>query len=251
MRLGKTPKKTDLRTIQLKDYLTAVTVPKAPSKLDEFKTITQWPMFKNDQWGDCVEAGAAHITEFVTKLGENKEAAITDHDVQKMYSDITGFNPANPNSDQGTNMLDALNYWRKTGIAGNKIEGFAEFDPKDHTQWKLACYLFGNAYVGLALPETAQKQSSATSEWKVTSHTGQGAAGSWGGHCVAANDYDADTVKVITWGYVQKATWGFISTYCDEAYVVFSDGWINNVTKKSPQGFDLAALQHDLSQFHK
>jgi len=43
-----------------------------------------------------------------------------------------------------------------------------------------------------------------------------------------------------------RATWQFIDTYCDEAYAVLSQDWINNVTKLSPSDFNLAALQTDL-----
>ena len=64
---------------------------------------------------NCVWAGAAHET-----MLWNKEAARTitfnDQSVLKDYSAVTGFNPNDPNTDQGTDMQVAASYRRKTGV---------------------------------------------------------------------------------------------------------------------------------------
>jgi len=42
-------------------------------------------------------------------------------------------------------------------------------------------------------------------------------------------------------------TWGFLDTYCDEAYAVLSQDWIEK-SGLAPSNFDLTALQADLQQ---
>jgi hypothetical protein len=130
---------------------------------------------------------------------------------------------------------------------GHKIKGFAAFSPRNHTQWKAANFIFGNTFVGLALPISAQAEVGGT--WKVDSTTGDGESGSWGGHCVPGFDFDYRSVELITWAARQRATWGFIGTYCDEAYAVWDETWVSAVTAKSPSGFDAAALLADLAKF--
>jgi hypothetical protein len=44
-------------------------------------------------------------------------------------------------------------------------------------------------------------------------------------------------------------TWGFLDTYCDEAYAVLSQDWIDK-TNLAPNNFDLTALQADLQQIN-
>ena len=50
----------------------------------------------------------------------NKDAARTvtfnNQSVLKDYSAVTGFNPNDPNTDQGTDMQVAASYRRKTGV---------------------------------------------------------------------------------------------------------------------------------------
>jgi len=43
-------------------------------------------------------------------------------------------------------------------------------------------------------------------------------------------------------------TWGFLHAYCDEAYSVLSQDWINHTTNLAASGFDLAVLRSDLLQ---
>ena len=73
---------------------------------------------------------------------------------------------------------------------------------------------------------------------------GPDAPGSWGGHAVDVVGYDEGGLTVVTWGALQRLTWAFWDRYCDEAWCVLSPDFLTE--GRSPQGFDVDALRHDL-----
>jgi hypothetical protein len=80
---------------------------------------------------------------------------------------------------------------------------------------------------------------------------GDGQPYSWGGHCVPIVGYGFDQdnntgSEVVSWGQIFDMTWGFFSVYCDEAYAIITQDWIE-ANGQSPSGFDIAALQADLA----
>jgi hypothetical protein len=58
--------------------------------------------------------------------------------------------------------------------------------------------------------------------------------------------YDARGVTVVTWGALQTMTWTFWEAYCDEAYAILSNDYLDD-KQQAPQGFDLQQLQADLA----
>ncbi|MGH9917936.1 MAG: hypothetical protein ACRD6W_03550, partial [Nitrososphaerales archaeon] len=67
-----------------------------------------------------------------------------------------------------------------------------------------------------------------------------------GDHCVVLTGYDQKTRRfdLITWGARIKATFDWVTTYCDEAYVVITP----EVVATGEYGpLDLASLQSDLA----
>jgi len=109
-------------------------------------------------------------------------------------------------------------------------------------QAKLSMYIFGLAYLGIALPKTAQNQQ----VWSVTTTKGDGAPGSWGGHCVIIVDYNAIGPVCITWGQQLQMTWQFYQTYCDEAYAILAPDWLNS-RGLTIDGFNGIQLRADLN----
>lgn len=245
VKLGKAPARHDPRTLQLAKYLRPATLAPPPATENFGAKVTNWPMMLNDTLGDCTCACAGHmIEEWTTYSGT---AVIPPNPaILAAYEAVSGYNPANPQSDKGAVILDVLNYWRNTGIDSHKIMAYASLEPKNHTEVEDSVFLFGNCYLGIQLPLSAQNQA----VWAVPpgGATGQGAPGSWGGHAVPIVAYDPRGLTVITWGATKRMSWGFLDAYCDEAYAVLSQDWINNVTHLSPDQFDLATLQTDLQQ---
>jgi hypothetical protein len=246
VRLGKRQQRIDPRTLKMAKYVEAL--PAAPTGQNWLKPIA-WPMYGNDTLGDCVEAASGHMIELWNSFTAPAAALPTQAQIIAAYSGATGYNPADPSSDQGTDMLSFLNYWRNTGVAGQKIAAYVSLNPGDLNELRLAIYLFGAAMIGVQLPITAQSQPTG---WSVPSGlTGNGAPGSWGGHCVPVAAYAqsnpaADRNKIITWGEVITMSDYFYQCYCDEAYAVLSQDWIE-ANSQAPNNFNLAALQADLA----
>jgi hypothetical protein len=245
VKLGKLPPRHDPRTLQLAKYLKASTLAPPPEHVDFASAVSSWPMMKNDTVGDCTCAAAGHMIEQWTTYAQ-KPFTPDDSSIIAAYAAITGYNPATGVNDNGAVILDVLKYWRKNGISGREILAFAGLEPKNHTELKDAVALFGNTYLGLALPLSAQNQN----VWAVPSGgaTGIGAPGSWGGHAVPVVAYDVRGVTVITWGEEKRMTWTFLDTYCDEAYAVLSADWINDLSEQAVNSLDLTTLQADLTE---
>ncbi|HLK46215.1 MAG TPA: hypothetical protein VKT18_09500, partial [Acidimicrobiales bacterium] len=163
-----------------------------------------------------------------------EEAVLAAFDAVKIVDPLTG--------EEGAVELDVLNWWRRTGIAGHAIGAFAALDLGDHDLVKTAAYVFGGAYIGLALPLRAQDQP----VWDWTgSLRGPDAPGSWGGHAVDVVGYDEAGLTVVTWGAEQRLTWSFWDHYCDEAYCIISADFLERGV--TPEGLDLDALRGDLA----
>jgi len=241
MKLGKLPARQDPRTLRLAKYQTTLpTIPKAA----HWGHGLPFEMLGNDRYGDCVEAAYGHMLQiWIDRAGGSFIPDSTN--VLGAYTALTGFNPNVPGTDRGTDMLAAANYWRNTGMNGYEIDAFLALNPQRQDEIRSSVAFYGGANIGLQLPLTAQDQSSPTGVWSVTSGTGS-VAGSWGGHCVPVCGYDAQSLWVVTWGYIQKMTWEFYSTYCDEAFVFLAHEWIEH-TGMSPSGLAWGQLQADLA----
>ena len=241
-RLGRKARKTDTRTLQLANYL-APKLPAPPLARNWTGGVTDFGMMENDILGDCTIAGCGHAVQIWTLNAGGAMVTIPDSQIEAAYAAWDGYVPGDPSTDNGGVELDVLTDWRKFGLAGQALTGFAAAKVKNHNEIRQAINLFGGVYIGLALPLTAQNQS----VWDVVSSAGyEKEAGSWGGHCVYVPAYDESGFTCITWGTVQTMTTAFWGAYCDEAYALFGGSWINS-GGKAPSGFDAAQLAADLA----
>lgn len=240
MKLGKLP----ARKGAVKFKLTTYAALPAPSP-KELPINLNWQMLGNDTVGDCVFAGAGHET-----MAWNNEAGHTvtfdNKSVLSDYSAVTGYNPNDPNTDQGTDMQVAASYRRKTGVTDasgkrHQVAAYLALTTGDKTQLKQAIYLFGAVGIGIKFPASAMTQFNAGKAWTVVS-----GSKIEGGHYVPAIGYDSRYVYIVTWGKLQKMSWGFYKHYSDEAIAYVSSEMLNGGV--SLEGFNLSQLQADLSQ---
>lgn len=242
-KLGKLPAKRDSRMLKLGSYLTTTRLPVIPGGVDWGSDRDEWGMLANDRLGDCTCAAALHLLQIWTHNCCGEAVNVTDADAIDAYSGACGYVPGDPSTDNGGYLLDVLRYWQKTGIAGRKILAYVSVDPTHHAMVRAAEFLFGGLYCGFDLPLSAQGQD----VWDWEGSTGDGKPGSWGGHAVNQIVYGRSGQACITWGGEQRMTWSFWDVYCDEAYAVVSEDWLDP-TGKSPPGFDLERLLADVAK---
>ena len=209
-----------------------------PPATVDYSGFTPVGMLGNDTVGDCVFAADGHIVEQATFFGQGSEYVVSTEQALAAYSQVTGYNPADPNSDQGALVQDGLDYLRKTGFGGHKIAAFAQVDVKNITEVKNAVAEFGSVDIGFDFPASAMDQFNAGKPWTPV-------AGSpiEGGHCVTVVGYTDAYLTVVTWGKsTQKMDYAFWNKYVSEAWALISRDWWNAATGKDPEGVDLAAL---------
>lgn len=238
-------------------YLVTQKMPPLPPSVDWSHVVSNWGMALNDRLSCCVISGATHAIEEWSAANGN-ERTVDDSQVLSAYESIAGYDPNDPSTDRGTVMLDALNAWKGSGIAGNQLGAYASIGHHDTgaiTRLRASIALFGSGYLGFALPETIQSQPHI---WSVPSYgphpgpDGDGTPGSLGGHCVLATGYRLDRAtrqyifSGISWGEIIEFTQGFASLYLDEAYALFDGLWANG-SKPAPSGFDAQQLAVDLA----
>lgn len=255
-RLGKLPARPDAYKFKLVNFLKdgAATLPPAPAVFGHDNAIKLWGMLGNDQYGDCVFAGAGHETMLWNQTA-GKTVPFTTKATLSDYSAVTGFDPSDPNSDQGTDMEEAAKYRRKTGVIdGNgkrhTVDAYLELPGVSArgansasmlTALASVAYVFGAVGVGIEFPGSAMDQFNAGQPWDVVK-----GSSIEGGHYVPLIGRKANgNFEVVTWGQVQEVTPAFLLKYVDEAVVYVSLEALQN--GKTIDGFDVAALQSALN----
>ncbi len=249
---GKTAARKGAVSFLFTDYFDAKKLPTPPATFGHYQQIPAWHMLANDQFGNCVWAGAAHEHMLWSIEGGRPRARFTNYDVLSDYSTVTGFDrkqtDANGNNptDQGTDMQQAAAYRKKVGILDatgkrHKIDGYVALNVGDWDQLVLAAWLFGAAGVGLQLPKSAITQFDAHQPWTVP----------WrpkivGGHYVPAGGRDVSgNLIAVTWGGVIPMTRKFYQRFNDESVCYLSLERLNSLGL-SPEGYDADELRKHL-----
>lgn len=239
MKLGKLPYRHDDRTVHLARYLDVKTVmPKIP-RTPVLPPVSAWGMLRNDELGDCGPVAFLHQREAWTAWA-GKPYVPTDDDATKLYEAVGGYVPGDASTDNGVVLLDLLNYERKAGT----ILAFAHVNTKDQTELRAACYLFGGLLAGYALPAATERQGV---HWHMPAGSplkAENRPGSWGGHAI----YQAWPSHITSWGEEGNVTAAFQAFYGDEAWAIIPAADFFDAAGRTPEGFDLAALQADLRQ---
>jgi hypothetical protein len=245
-KLGKLPAQEDSRTLKLSTYTVALPT---PTKIFGFGGLYwDWGVLGNYDYSDCVFAGAAHETMLWNKLRGGVDVPMSTKNTLQDYSDVTGFDPNDPSTDQGTYMLDALKYRRATGVRdakGNrhKVAAYVALEPGNFAQAIQASFVFGAVGIGFLAPESILDQFDNGEYFDVVK-------GSQiiGGHYVPGVGSRNSTARItiVTWGRRWQMTKAFYEKYVDEAWVALSEEQIR-ADGTGIHGLNLSQLQADLA----
>jgi len=253
-KLGKLPPKQHPKTLNFTKYLTSIPTP--PEEINFYSKLPAngWGVLGNDLYGDCTCAAICHMDEVFTS-NANQLIPLSTNDALNIYSAVTGFNPGPPVvNDNGAVITDILQYWQNNGIphkrqingkihhVNRKILAWAQVNQNNLTEVQQALYLFGSVDIGVNLPESAETQFENNQPWTIV----QGSPNA-GGHSVPIVGYTEGGAVCITWGETQSLDWDWFNQYCDEAYVVITEDWINKNSGQTIEGFDLVTLEQDIS----
>lgn len=247
LRLGKLAPVFDRRDRLFSHYIDRSKLPEIPEQFGHEPIIDDWRMLANDRAGCCVFSGGAHETMLLSAIGGNG-MVFNDDGVLADYAAVTGYNPENPATDQGTLTRDAMNYRRQTGLIDfsgkrHKILAYVALEPGNIDDLKAAMYIFGAVGIGIQFPNSAMAQFDEGDPWEVAA-----GATTDGGHYVPLVGKRQNFISV-TWGKAQEVTERFLKTYTDEAWAFVSEEFLQ--TGRTPEGFALDDLMSDLALLSK
>jgi len=209
----------------------------------------------NDQYGDCVFADVAHrIMVRTAQAAQGKIVIPTQAETLALYSEVTGFNPNDPSTDQGGDLVTTAQYMQKTGMLVGGVRHMEAangvIDPANvaHRQW--AVCLFGCTPIALNLPQSAEDQFDAGEPWDYV-------AGSpiLGGHDVLLVEYRPETLPsnpgwmVVTYGKRWPVTTAFLDNYLAEVVPVGASDFIT-ANGLAPSGVNLPQILQLLSEIN-
>jgi hypothetical protein len=239
--LGKKAAKFDPvgRTLKMAKYMAAI--PDPPEAFDNIALVAArlgikdinklYPIDANDRLGCCVVAGAAHLITLCNgRIGELQIP--TEAEVVKAYR-----RNSRCGKDEGLVMLDFLKWWRKNSIHDHRILAFGRVDFKNHKLVKQCIQLFGGVDLGFIVQQKAIEDFEKGITWQPGASDGKG-------HCVIGAAFDAETISLLTWGGLIKASWAWWDAQVDEAFAVLP---LEAMEKGFAEGFDYPQLAADLA----
>jgi hypothetical protein len=227
--------------VKLGNHLTASALPPTPAVVDYASKVRLWPMYLNDQLGDCTCAGIGHSVQAWTAYAKGL-VTLPNSAVLDLYERM-GYVPGDPSTDNGAVEQDVLAEVHANGVGGHKILAYAQVDKDNRAEMKAALNIFGSLYLGVQMPQSAMEQTNAGQPWSVVE-----GSPIEGGHCVVAQRWDtsAAPIEVVTWGQLQRVTDGWWEANGTEAWAVITQDWLNAVGK-TVTGLDLVQLGDDFT----
>ena len=243
LKLGKKPASPlNKKAIMFDQIFDASKLPVPPKVFGKQKLIQTWYGYGNDEYGNCVFAAKAHMHMLWSLMGGHPRDRFTTADVLSDYAAVTGFNAGDPNSDQGTDMKQAAEYHRKTGVRDatntrRRVTSYVNLQPGSVGQLAISAYIFGAVEIGVMLTEDNMKQFDQGKPWSVTR------SDSVGGHCIPVIGRDSDGNFIcVTWGRLQRITPSFLKKYMDEGIAYLNEEILTDIT------YDKSTLQQMLAQ---
>lgn len=187
-------------------------------------------MFLNDTLGDCAIAGSIEEIRLANALN-GVTVNFTDDTARQNYTEVTGYDPADPSTDAGTDVHELYDFRQSTGLIDadgqrHKIVAYAGLTPGDFDELLVALSLFGMVGIGIQVPDYAETQFEDGQPWDLL----PGRHGIEGGHYIPVVDAQSRTeADVFSWARKQGITARFYTALNTVAVValteeLFTDG---------------------------
>jgi hypothetical protein len=243
---GRTKRERDPRVPHMSALLAGQVLPAPPATVNNVAGMgSSFGMMLNDNLGDCTCAGFYHARQVWTYNANGTEVTEPDPDVEDLYEQACGYNPASSGPGPGGNEQHVLKFLLRTGApigpngaSRDKIVAFVEVDARNTDDVKRTINDCGVAYIGFPVP------TNVTPDNKVWDYD-PNAKMTNDGHCVVLVGYDANGATAISWGSLYTLTWAFVNKIVDEVYAIADQSWIT-ATQKTPGGLTLAQLQQQM-----
>lgn len=204
----------------------AMAAAQAPAKLIRDHLPFRPDMGGNDSTGDCTCAAVANAVRAQAAIGGYQVNIPADR-VVGMYSAVTGYDPAKPETDAGAIETDVLAWQALHGFdAGGQtpfVGLWATIEAADLNLLRVVTARLGCGYLGLNLA-LADQEGGGVWDTDMPASAGDPAPGSWGGHAALLWSWtglgDTDTVQIVTWGRLQRASWRWVRSRLEEAHAL-------------------------------
>jgi hypothetical protein len=245
MKFGRLPRKHDERIPKYSALTAKRAIAPPPTAVDYTRVLgNSLGEFGNDRLGDCTCAACYHALQVWSANANPPIDTEPDFDAVMLYEKTCGYVPGNPSTDQGGVEQDVLTYWLNTGIPTGmtgeptqKLAAFVEVDQSNLEDIKRAIYEAGLVYIGFEIP---QFFNTSCPVWDLEPGADNTIVD---GHAVVLAGYNdaLKRFKLISWGRQYEMTYRFFERFCDEAYLLVNEKWIES-TGMTPAGLTLDEL---------
>ena len=228
----------------------------ADQTADWASLVTDWPMDLNgpdpsnppqipDGIGDCGIAGMDHLQLSDHAYGDGNVRPWSTDTLLGVYHATGGYVLGDESTDNGTNLQDNLQFWKRNTIEGDQILAYAALRPGSWFRAERVYYqqVFGSLYLGHNWPQSAEQQAQDGEPFTVIP-----GSPSAGGHCTtqAAELNEMDEVRLPCWGALRPATRGFFMATVEEAWVVITQATLER-NGSNQYGYDMQAMNQAIS----
>jgi hypothetical protein len=239
LKFGRKPYTRDPRVRKYGELLRG-DVPAIPDEIDWLSNLPlDVGIYGNDQYGDCFWAGMYHQASLWLKQVSQLDVTETTDNVLQAYGEATGFNIADPSTDQGTDPNQGLTYCMNTGLpvgalgGRRKLDGFFECSIEHILPVMWEC-----GGVGLGINVYANNMPDDGPPADIWDYV----PGSplKGLHWVVGGKWSKKDglLYIETWGQSRRwaLTENFVQNAVECSYGLVSGEWVNGFTGKTPLG---------------
>jgi hypothetical protein len=255
LKLGNNFSKPDSRDLQYENYRSAKTAVLVPEVFGHGNTFKDWGMLGNDQYGDCVFAGADHEQMLIANLALPgapvgvEPVKFTPENALADYGAVTGFDPQTGEGDNGTDPRESFKYRQKTGLIDasgkrHKIAAYVSIPVTNIAAVIEATFIFDAVGIGFEFPGSAMEQFNNGEPWAVV----KGAQIEGGHYVPIVGKPSKGNLAIVTWAKRQVMTEAFYKKYTVEAWAFITQESLNAKTQRNWGGYNWEELQKDLQK---